>query len=315
MFLRRNEINEVLWNQFIEASPQGCIYFYTWYLDIVCPNWSAIVIGNENNWNALIPLPVSQKMGISYALQPLFAQYLGVLFRPQTGKMVTQWSNKKSWCEAIIRCLPSSLKLFNFTFSPQFDYPIPFYWKDYQITNKYTYWLSLKPSLPTLQQNFRTSVRKAILKCEKAGIRHHITSDIHHIIQFAKKQKQFLADIHYEKLPVLWEVLQEKGKGLAIEMRDTQGKLHTGGLFLKDKNRWINLFGCNANPDSKAIGAGAAMLAQAILMAKEAGMEYFDFEGSMLEGVERFYRNFGGNPIPYIQVSKNTFPPPLKWIM
>ncbi|MFK7904944.1 MAG: hypothetical protein AB8B69_07460, partial [Chitinophagales bacterium] len=84
MFLKRKEINNTLWNAFVETSPQGSIYHYTWYLDIICPDWSAIITSNGENWNAVLPLPCSKKMGIRYALQPIFAQYLGVLFRPQT---------------------------------------------------------------------------------------------------------------------------------------------------------------------------------------------------------------------------------------
>jgi len=313
MFLKRKEINNTLWNAFVETSPQGSIYHYTWYLDIICPDWSAIITSNGENWNAVLPLPCSKKMGVHYALQPIFAQYLGVLFRPQTGKMATQWNNKKKWCKTILQSIPSSIKLFKFTFAPQFDYPLPFYWRDYELATKYSYWLSLKPSIEKLQQGFTTSVRQSILKCEKAGIRLQKTSNIHDILTFAKTQKRFLSDGQYQKLPILWEELQKRDKGLLVEMRDELGKLHTGGLFLKDKNRWINIFGCNPNPESKALRAGAAMLAQVIVMAKEAGMEYFDFEGSMLVGVERFYRNFGGSPVPYLLISKNTLPPPLKW--
>lgn len=314
MFLPRNEIPDEEWNAFVEASPQGCIYHHTWYLDIVCPDWSAIIVGNQEHWNAIMPLPISQKMGIRYALQPQFAQYLGVLFRPQEGKQLTQWNNKKRWCEAIVQHIPESVKLFKFTFAPQFDYPLPFHWADYQLQVKYTYWLSLTPTAKEIEQGFAKSVRQAIRKAKELEFEIVETDNFTELLQFSLKQKKYLSDHQYEKLPKLWQALKERDKGLILEVRNKENELLTGGLILKDKQRWITIFGSNLNPDNKETKAVSYMLSEAIQKAKMAGVEYFDFEGSMMEGVERFFRNFGGDPIPYLFISKNTLPRPLKWL-
>ncbi|MEZ4884326.1 MAG: hypothetical protein R3E32_06255 [Chitinophagales bacterium] len=315
MFLSRNEIADHQWNDFVAASPQGCIYHCTWYLDVVCPNWSAIVIGNKQHWNAVMPLPMSQKMGVTYALQPQFAQYSGVLFRPQEGKQLTQWNNKKRWCEAIVKHIPTSIKLFKFTFAPQFDYPLPFYWRDYQLEVKYTYWLSLEATAKELEEGFDKSVRQAIRKSKEQGLTLIESDSIGDLLQFSLQQKKYLPDNQYQKLPQLWEALKQREKGMVLEVRDKAGELQTGGLFLKDTERWITIFGSNSNPENKETGAVAFMLSEAIQMAKEAdGVDFFDFEGSMIEGVERFFRNFGGNPVPYLLISKNTLPKAVKWL-
>ncbi len=314
MLIPRHEINDTQWNTFVEASPQGCIYHYTWYLDIVCPNWSAIIIGNNEHWNVIMPLPISQKMGISYALQAQFTQYSGVLFRPQEGKQLTQWNNKKRWCEAIVQHIPSSIKLFKFTFAPQFDYPLPFHWKGYQLEVKYTYWLSLEPTAKQLEEGFAKSVRQAIRKSKEQDFRLVKTDNITDLLQFSLSQKKYLPDHQYQKLPKLWEALKERDKGLVLEVRGKAGELLTGGLILKDRERWITIFGSNLNPENKDSRAVAYMLSESIQMAKRAGVAYFDFEGSMIEGVERFFRSFGGSPVPYLLISKNTLPKPLKWL-
>ena len=43
---------------------------------------------------------------------------------------------------------------------------------------------------------------------------------------------------------------------------------------------------------------------QSILKAKELNLEYFDFEGSMNETIERYFREFGGELQPYICLEK-----------
>ena len=39
-----------------------------------------------------------------------------------------------------------------------------------------------------------------------------------------------------------------------------------------------------------------------------------DFEGSMLEGVARFYEGFGASQETYYQLKFNRLPKPLKWL-
>ncbi len=315
MLLSRNEIADETWNEFVDASPEGCIYDYTWYLDIVCPDWSAIVIQNQEHWDAIMPLPISQKMGVQYALQPQFAQYSGILFRPQIGKNLTQWNAKKKWCETIVQHIPKSIKFFKFAFAPQFDYPLPFHWDGYQLEVKYTYWLPLAPSVKELEGGYGRMVRRATAKSKQEGLEVIQTDSIEDVLQFSLQQKKYLKEDQYEVLKPLWKALKERNKGMVLEVRNASGELYTGGLFLKDKQRWITIFGSNSDPQKKDANAVRFMLSQAILMAKQAeGVEYFDFEGSMLKGVERFFRSFGGNPVPYLLISKNTLPKPLKWL-
>jgi lipid II:glycine glycyltransferase (peptidoglycan interpeptide bridge formation enzyme) len=49
----------------------------------------------------------------------------------------------------------------------------------------------------------------------------------------------------------------------------------------------------------------SALLWHAILEAKRKGNQWFDFEGSMDPGVERFFRNFGARRELYMVLRKN----------
>ena len=55
-------------------------------------------------------------------------------------------------------------------------------------------------------------------------------------------------------------------------------------------------------------GAGALAVWEAIRHAKEAGLETFDFEGSVIPPIERFFRGFGGRLTPYYTVNKGWRP-------
>src|SRR5690606_3700778 len=68
------------WDMCISSAVHSEIYAYSWFLDCVSPQWSALIL---NDYEAVMPLPIKSKYGIRYIVQPPFCQKLGV-FSPQT---------------------------------------------------------------------------------------------------------------------------------------------------------------------------------------------------------------------------------------
>ena len=58
--LLRNQIDSDKWDACITNAPQKLPYGFSWYLDIACENWSALVL---NNYAAVMPLPYKKKVG------------------------------------------------------------------------------------------------------------------------------------------------------------------------------------------------------------------------------------------------------------
>ncbi len=74
-YLTYNEIDKTRWDDCISNAFNGIIYAYSWYLDIVCPSWDALV---EDDYERVFPLTNGKKSGINYLFQPFFTQQLGV---------------------------------------------------------------------------------------------------------------------------------------------------------------------------------------------------------------------------------------------
>lgn len=62
-----------------------------------------------------------------------------------------------------------------------------------------------------------------------------------------------------------------------------------------------------SDPDLRNSGANSLCMWEAIKFASTA-TKAFDFEGSMIEPVERFFRAFGARQKPYFQISKINSP-------
>lgn len=81
IFLKRNQINDFLWNKTVESSSNPRIYALTWYLDSVCDEWWGIT---NKHYEWVFPVPISKKWGIiPWIAQPPFCQQLGCFSRSE----------------------------------------------------------------------------------------------------------------------------------------------------------------------------------------------------------------------------------------
>ena len=74
-YLKHLQIDKPKWDLTIENSKNGLVYALSWYLDIVCPNWDALVSGD---YEFVMPLPTRQKLGNKILYQPVFSHQLGI---------------------------------------------------------------------------------------------------------------------------------------------------------------------------------------------------------------------------------------------
>lgn len=78
----RKDIDDAQWNRFAEASPQEYLYYHTWYLDAVAPDWEALFVWYGDRLLLQWPLAVSTKGPLRYCFQPRLTQFGGPVFAP-----------------------------------------------------------------------------------------------------------------------------------------------------------------------------------------------------------------------------------------
>ncbi|MFP4488010.1 MAG: hypothetical protein ACLFN1_01775 [Bacteroidales bacterium] len=78
-FLRNKEIDRDRWDSRVLYEDKPRPYNFSWYLDIMSPGWSALVI---DDYDYIFPLPVRKKYGIKYLAMPPFTQRIGII--PET---------------------------------------------------------------------------------------------------------------------------------------------------------------------------------------------------------------------------------------
>lgn len=307
----RSDLDEAMWDRFISDSPQRANYALSWYLDVVWPGWQGIQVFYKNELHAVMPLRVSKKYGIHYCFQPPLSQYGGVFFKEMLGKTEKVLAMKKKLVTAIVEAIPKNVKRLVLNFAPEFDYPLPFHWAGYELRTRYSYWLENTPDKTAIFKNFNERTRTYINKANKSRLLASEVTDISPLIELSKKHDSYSIDFHL--LSRLWEAMRQHGVGRAIEVRDEEGRLHAGLVYQICGSKQVHLFSAK-DPLVSNLGGMSLAIWQSI---QAAGPEIaiHDFEGSMLEPVEHFFRGFGTHPVPYLQVTKNDFPKPVRWLV
>jgi hypothetical protein len=85
---------------------------------------------------------------------------------------------------------------------------------------------------------------------------------------------------------------------------DDADRVHAVAYVVCDRRTAYYLMG-GGDPKLRTSGASSLLLWEAIRRTRPV-VSVFDFEGSMLRPVERFFRAFGGRQVPYLHVSRAT---------
>lgn len=101
------------------------------------------------------------------------------------------------------------------------------------------------------------------------------------------------------------EICGNTGYGKYLEAWDAEGNVHSCAYFVYDENVCYYLLGAS-DTKFRSSGAQSLILWEGIqFVAKHSCV--FDFEGSMVEGIENFFRQFGGVCTAFYTVSRRNF--------
>ena len=323
--ISHTEIPPQKWDEFLLASPQVTIFALYEYISCVCENWEAIIIMNEAaEWQAVMPLAKKQKYAWTGVQQPLLTQHWGIFLREISYKNQSEKNSfEKNIISAMVFALSSAnISLFHLHFSPKLPYLLPFYWDNYELKTRYTYQISLS-SEKEMYQNLASSLQRQIKKATKNQLIWEECKEEEGEIFLSlwKKNVENGRNIsgvanHTTVADTLHKIIayfHSSQKGKIFIVKNTDNQVLASGLFSFVNGICTYHAGCQAQ-ESKDSGAMTFLLWQTILFAKTQECTIFDFEGSMIAGIEHFFRKFGAIPISYLSVTRNKLPFFIKWI-
>lgn len=291
-YLKNEDIDSKKWDACILASSPSLIYAYSWYLDLVCDDWDALIL---DDYTAVMPLPFTRKFGIQLAIQPPFSQQLGVFSSEAVSEKIVS---------DFIQHIPKKFRWvsLNLNYHNQVNLAPK---------KKANYVLDLMPDYEGLFENFESSLRRGIKKGKKdtCSILEGIDlASMMDLIDYQNKEKKMgISSKSREKLQRLIQIATHKGTLTSVGMYSPVNHLCAVALVLHDKQRLYYLIG--ASDDMGREYHGMARILNHIIK-KFAGKGYtLDFEGSEIPGVANFFQKFGAKNSPYPSYSRHGFGP------
>ncbi|WP_159474098.1 GNAT family N-acetyltransferase [Dyadobacter sp. 3J3] len=311
ILLPRSEIIDERWNELITKSEQSIIYANSWYLDVVCDNWKAIVWPSADDYQIVMPLPIKRKWNIEVVQQPLFCQYLGLFSIDKISEQQLYLFLKK---------LSSSFSyISSYHFHPDHSAILSdvfHHFPKFEVKHNHTYWLSLSDSLPDIQLKY-SSDRKANLKRgEKFDWIIKPSEDIEPLIQLFRDHHAAgisggVSEKAYEILSCLFNALKINSAA-NVFYAEKDGRINAGALFVKADKMVIFLFNA-ADLIGRKENARTVLLDHYFKLYAGKSLS-FDFESPEIKKISSFYKSFGASPVPYFSIRKNDLPFPFKQI-
>lgn len=184
---------------------------------------------------------------------------------------------------------------------------LPFYWQGYKVVSNYTYLIDLTLPLDQINKNMSPTRRNDMTKAIRDGLIVRQLMDYktvrHLVLATFDRQRKSVNDTYLEA--ILFRYAHSTN---SFAFSTYQGNEPIAACFVvHDTETAYYLLG-GYNEEKRHHGAGALALFEAIKHAQKLGLKRFDFEGSVIPDIERYFRGFGGQLIPYLTVNKAWLP-------
>jgi len=281
------KIDAVKWDSCVAANDAGLIYSQYNYLNTICKNWSALVIGD---YQAIMPLPWRKKFGITYFYSPAFIQQLGLIGNIDGVPLIE-----------IFKSISSIANFGDLLFNYKNEWII----SNHLYLQKNNYTIQLLQGYQSIASKYSKDLVQNLQKAEKINYTYlHETNCSNAIelfqLHYGNRFKHITA-LDFKNIKAICFQYQEQQQCIVRTIKNNvTGNILTTALLLKDNRRLYLLMNTTTN-DGRKLSANH-LLINKILQEFSGQNLLFDFEGSNLDGVKTFYESFHPENQPYFHL-------------
>lgn len=305
--------NRERYRELCKKEPAMCIFLKDYWQEAVCKNdqWSAVLYEKGGNIFGSLVFCYDIRVGGIAVSQPILTQTNGVWIKEFTGK---NEHKKQEYEKEVFTGLIKELeKLPLVTYSQNFTVEItnwlPFYWKGFTQTTRYSYRIMDISDVDRTIASFSSGKRGNLNRAKQAGLECKFDLPArefyaNHVMTLEKQGKRIVYT--YETLEKIMNAVYRNNCGRTIYAVDAEENIHAALLIVWDATCGFYLIN-TVDPDFRNSGAAALLVAEMIKYLSNLGIKQFDFEGSMDETIGKSYRQFGTKQLPYFCISKNYY--------
>ncbi len=299
-YIKHKDIDRIKWDALIDRALNKNIYVYTWYLDLVCAGWDAMI---EDDYVSVMPVTKGRKFFFNYVYQPMFTQQLGVF----SDKVITQ-----SLVDSFLKLL---IKKFNYI-ELNLNYSNIYVYEGFTYKEMINYEIDLNKSFLEIKKGYKLDNRWQVKKSHLNNLSIEKTKEVlPTIVMFQKNKGHIYTNIkqkNYDTLQKLTSSLIQQNKAEVWHVIDEKGTVLVGAFFFIFQDRIVFSFSGRTEEarDKKAM----YFLCDNVLEEYSGKNILFDFAGSNDPGVGNFYKSFGAEEKKYLRITRNNLPFYIKWL-
>jgi hypothetical protein len=300
LYVENKDIDRNRWDHLVSQSHNGLIYSCSWFLDLVCESWDALI---EDDYHAVLPLPKRKKYGIEYVFQPFYTNQFGVI-------SIEDVNAEK--VNSFLQSIPARFRYVDIMLNFQNKTTAV----GYSVIERKAQFLNLNSGYDEIRKKYDSNLKRNLQKAEKNGI--IVRSDVPPETvtdYFRKARGEELGNFSTQDYQTLTKILQtavQKGNGFTLGAYANNNELLAAAGFLKDRKRIIFVKG-GSSAAGRELGAMHAIMDYVIRQNQNKNL-LFDFGGSIVPTVARFYKSFGAEDYLYLHVKRNRLPVYLRWL-
>ena len=280
------------------------IFQQPWWLDAVAPRrWAECRVERDGNVVARLPYVVRRRHGLTLITQPPLTQALGPWISSTAGAKDAGLDDQRALVAGLIEQLPRH-DYFTQACAPVLTDWLPFHWQGFDQRTLYTYVLDDLRDLDRVWAGLRKGPRRYIRKAQKTlSVRDDLGIDVLHGTLVATFERQGLrVPWSLGQIERLERACAARNSRRALFAVDAADRVHAAVYLVHDANVTYYLLS-GAFPELRSSGAQSLLVWEGIRFAATVS-RCFDFEGSMIEPIERFFRSFGARQVPYFRIHR-----------
>ena len=288
------DIDRLKWDALVEQyDGPGQFFHYSWYLDAICPNWTAVV---QNDYEVIFPMVSSSKFGLSFFTQPLFSREFNIIGANPT------FEYKKECYDHLMRH-----RLVFFGSSTDFNLT------NLKSSNRNYQRIELGKKYDVLYGNYSQNIKRTLKKSIEFKLEIRNYFDPVTLIELFRNEKgaefRHLGQKEYDFI----QQLMINGNKVKYDYQINayaEGELVASSFYFVSKDAILFLKGA-VTEKGKLMGA-MVCLHDYVLQVFCETHRYFDFGGSNMKGLREFNMKFGAIDMNYLLLSSNRMPWPFK---
>jgi hypothetical protein len=278
------------------------IFEQPWWMDAVAHGcWKEILV--EENGRVLARWPLLFRP--REITTPLLTQTSGFWMADDIAANDPYFTARKKVTNLLIDQLPGRVKV-DLNLDSGVTYFLPFVWRGFRVEPKVSYRFFDVSDPEALYRGFNQKTKQCI-RTARDKVTVTTSDDIEpmlHLLSKTFSRQNLKNPWPPEFVRRLYHACRKHQAVHLIYAQDREGNFHSGNFYVYDEKVCFALLS-GSDPAWVRSGARTLLAWEGIRFASTVSRS-FDFEGSMVEGIEHYFRQFGATPVVYYHVIRET---------